>query len=86
MNMKIGRREFDITNNDVVLHNGVAYILMTKKVTVGKWGSGSPSISRTQATKLIKDNILVEFKKEYMGINGKDEPIYYTWYRFNMED
>lgn len=81
--LKIGRRVFDITEKDVVLFNGACWQLITQKIPY-RWSSYSPKVSKTLADKLVKKNILVLVKKssEYVTLDGKQMGLYY--YKFDM--
>ena len=52
--MKIGRYEFDINENDVIMDNGSCYQLITRKAGHG-FEKTAPIISRTLFNKLLKE-------------------------------
>lgn len=82
--MKIGRREFDIHNDDLILDNGFCYQLETQTYRKD-WYDHYPVMSKTQFNKLLKENklILVSEKFSYVDSTGKDH--YTRYYRFNVE-
>ena len=82
--LKIGRRVFDITENDVVLFNGACWILITQTY-FADWHNHYPLMSKTMCEKFVKKNILVMFKKEgeYLTQDGKQMGMYY--YKFDMD-
>lgn len=82
MELKIGRRKFDITDKDIVFDNGACYQVATQSYQDG-WYSCSPIMSKTQFQKLIKKEALVLVKEKfaYKAGNGKD--IFYKYYRFD---
>lgn len=51
--LKVGRRVFDISENDIILDNGSCYILITKKV-LKDWCKCSPSVSKKLFNDLSK--------------------------------
>lgn len=82
--LKIGRIVYDINEKDVVLFNGVCWMLLTRYIRNG-WYEYNPTMSKTLCNKFAKKNILVLFKKEreYVTQNGQKMGLYY--YKFNME-
>lgn len=83
--LKIGRREVDINENDIVLFNGACWQLITRKITKG-WNSFYPLMSIALCNKLIKKNVLCMVKKEreYTTQDGQQMGLYY--YKFNMDN
>lgn len=81
--LKIGRKFFDITENDVVLFNGACWQLVTQKL-FKDWHYYYPKMSKTLCEKLLKKNILFLVKKEgeYVTESGKQMGLYY--YKFNV--
>ena len=81
--LKIGRREFNITDKDVIFDNGVGFQLTTQTY-YSDWANHYPSMSKSQFNKLYKLGILflVEEKFAYKMTNGKD--VYYKYYKFNI--
>lgn len=84
MLIKIERREFDITNEDIIMDNGACYQLITKKYTKG-WCQYYPIVSKTQFNKLIKENKLVLTNEylDYTDSTGKEH--YRRYYKFNVD-
>lgn len=82
MNLKIGRRVFDVTNEDTVFFNGSVYIVDSIKY-FKDFCECSPQMSNTQAKKLIKDGVLklVSEKLVYTTTEGKE--MWYRKYKFN---
>lgn len=82
--LKIGRRVFDITENDVVMFNGACWQLITQTVHSG-WHDYYPTVSKTLCEKLLKKDILILTKKkdEYTTLEGKQMGLYY--YKFDMD-
>jgi len=82
--MKIGRNEFDINENDVILDNGACYQLASRTITKG-WSSYSPVIGKTQFNKLLKLGIV------YTNDELKDEAVKrykhssVTFWKFDIE-
>ena len=83
MKYKIGRREFDITNNDKVHYNGACYQLMTQTYGCG-WKKNYPVLSKSQSNKLIKSGalVLLSEKLDYVTQNGDE--MWSRWYRFDI--
>ena len=82
--IKIQRKEFEITNKDIILFNGACWQLLTQKV-FKDWNECCPTISKTMCEKFVKKDILVMVKKEkeYIASNGKQMGLYY--YKFDIE-
>jgi hypothetical protein len=82
--LKIGRRTFNITDDDVVMHNGTCWQLMSQTYFDG-WHRITPIMSKTMCEKFVKKNILVMYKKEreYVTTDGRQMGLYY--YKFDME-
>lgn len=82
--LKIGRRTFNITNNDVVMHNGACWQLISQTYFNG-WNSATPVMSKTMCEKFVKKNILVHYKtsEEYETADGRKFGLYY--YRFDVD-
>lgn len=66
MKLKINKWEFEVTDKDWILDNGVCYqcVTLTHSVLCGNWGSKDIStiMSKTQFNKLRKENLIVEWK------------------------
>lgn len=84
MLMKIGRREFDISNDDIIFDNGACYQLVTQMCRKG-FDKYYQTMSKTQFKKLLKEEklVLVDEKLSHTTSDGKE--IYYRNYRFNIE-
>ena len=82
--LKINRREYEITENDVVLFNGACWQLITQKCFDG-WFYAIPSMSKTICEKFVKKNILIMFKKEKEYITSEGKQMGYYYYKFDME-
>lgn len=84
MELKCGKNTYQLTEKDVILFNGAAYILMTRKERSGYFTS-SPSVGKTKMKQLIKNGSLrkVIFKNppyraenfEYYKITGKEKDV-----------
>lgn len=82
--LKIRRRTFNITGDDVVMYNGACWQLMSQTYFDG-WHRTTPIMSKTMCEKFVKKNILVMYKKEreYVTTDGRQMGLYY--YKFDME-
>lgn len=82
--LKINRRNFDITNRDVVLFNGACWQLITQTY-FSNWYNHYPLMSKTMCERFVKKGILVlhEKKDEYITSSGKQMGLYY--YKFDIE-
>ena len=56
--LKIGRKIFDIDENDLILDNGAVYQIVTKEIRDNDWSLYSPQISKTLFKKLKKENLI----------------------------
>lgn len=83
MNIKIGRKEYNVTNNDLVFFNGACYICTTL-VMWKDYFKTSPSMSKTQAQKLIKSGQLKLLKENLEYVTSEGKEMWYRWYRFNV--
>lgn len=84
MKYKIGRNEFDITNEDIVFFNGTIYQVTTKKIHEG-WHSYSPKMSKTQFEKLLKRKALVLIEEKLGYVTGDGTEMWYRYYRFDID-
>lgn len=82
--MKIGRNEYDINENDLILDNGACYQLVSREIGIG-FNSCSPIISKVLFNKLLKneaiytnDDLKQQATKRYnqSGVN---------YWKFNIE-
>lgn len=82
--LKIGRRIYNITEKDVALFNGACWLL-TSQTYFNGWKDTYPAMSKVTCEKFVKKGILEMFKKEkeYTTSTGKQMGLYY--YKFNME-
>ena len=83
MKYKIGRRIFDITNDDIVFCNGACYMVTTQKV-FKDYSYYSPTMSKTQFNRLLKDKALIMFEEKLAYITGDGRPIIYKYYHFDI--
>lgn len=84
MKCKIGRNEFDITNEDIVFFNGRVYQVTTQKIFNG-WHHYLPVMSETQFKKLLKRKALVLIKEELACVTRDGREMWYRYYRFDLE-
>lgn len=68
--LKIGKRIFDIDENDLILDNGAVYQIVTKEIRDSDWSIYSPQISKTLFNKLKKEN-LIYTNQELIDIASK---------------
>lgn len=73
--LKLGRRNYTITENDRVLFNGNCYQLVTQ-VSRSDWYDSTPILAKTKAEKYIKQGYLVE------GSKTQSHGIPMIYYRF----
>lgn len=80
--LKIGRRIFDIDDEDVVMSNGACWQLTTQRYFDGRHYV-TPVMSKIMCEKFVKKNILIHFKTtdEYVTAEGKKFGFYY--YKFD---
>lgn len=78
--LKINRRNFDITNRDIVLFNGACWQLITQT-----YFNHRPLMPKTMCERFVKKGILVMHQKkdEYITSSGKQMGLYY--YKFDIE-
>ena len=62
MKIKCGRREFDITSEDIIVYNNYCYQVITKSYLSG-YTRALPSIAKVKAEKMIRDGLLVVSSK-----------------------
>lgn len=84
MKIKINRREFDISNKDIVFDNGACYQLITQTY-FKDWSNIHPTISKSQFEKLLKDGLLVLVKERLAWTTSSGEEIWYRYYAFDIE-
>ncbi len=82
--LKVGRKIFDINENDLILDNGACYVLVTQKVTKG-FSSYLPTVSK----KLFADMKRCELIFTSEGLRQAAIKQYgnsvVTFWRFNVE-
>lgn len=84
MKIKCGRKEFEVDENDVLIFNGVCWLLVSKKERCG-YGFTTPTVSKALCNKLLKENKIYMFRREreYITSDGQQMGLYY--YRFAKE-
>lgn len=55
--MKIGRKEYDINDKDVIFDNGACYQLISREIRSG-FNTASPIISKALFAKLLKNDVV----------------------------
>lgn len=65
MNLKIGRREYKLTEKDRILFNGACYQLITRNNERSFWKPQSMVVSKTRMEKLIKSGEMILAKEKY---------------------
>lgn len=67
MKLKCGRREFEITKQDLVMFNGNCYQLITHKYfDISSWSRLTPIVAKTTMKRLIKEGKVVLLPDKYM--------------------
>lgn len=84
MKYKIGRNEFNITNEDVVFFNGKIYQVTTQRIFDG-WHEYLPVMSETQFKKLLKRKALVLIEEKLAHVTGDGREMWYRYYRFDLD-
>lgn len=84
MKIKIGREEFDITEEDIVLFNGALWQLLTQNISKG-WNHYVPVIEKTKAEKWKRAGAIYLVKETglYKTKDGRQMGAWY--YKFNIE-
>lgn len=81
--LKIGRNIFEVSERDVVVHNGACAILMTQTYFSG-WHQCQPSLAKTLFNDLVKRGLL--YTTKVLGTLAKQ--VYkadcMTYYKFNI--
>ena len=82
MNLKIGRRIYEVDQNDVIFDNSACYQLITKHMSLTN--RSYPVITGGQFKKLLKENAicLVNESLVYMTDEGKE--MWHRYYKFNV--
>lgn len=85
MVIKVGRRELNVGNDDVIFYNGACYMLTSQLVGHG-FNKVYPTITKTQINKLLKENKirLVSEKIAYQNDNGY--VCWHKYYKFNVKE
>jgi hypothetical protein len=79
MEIKCGRRTFNVTNEDLILDNGACYQLITQKY-FQDWYYHTPVVSKTLFKKLLKYGKIRKSGKKYRARLVNDT--YYDLYEF----
>jgi len=58
VDIKAGRKEYDLTKDDNIMYNGHCYQIITRLSGYG-WDATTPIIAKAKAEKLIKEGKLV---------------------------
>lgn len=85
MKMKIGHRQFDITNKDILVFNEVIYYLQTQSY-FKDWCNVRPTMSKTQFKKLLKENALQLIGRKFWFKDKQGKDHYLTYYNFCIEN
>ena len=75
MIIKCGRREFTVTENDLILDNGACYILITQSYQDG-WSKCNPTVAKSTFKKLLKEGKLKLSPRKYKGTYGSRYDLY----------
>lgn len=70
MEIKIGRRTFNLTGEDKILDNGACYQLITQTIRKG-YDETCPVISKTAFNKLLKEDKVVKTEEKYRDYFGR---------------
>lgn len=81
MIIKIGRREYDVHDNDLILDNGACYQLITQKYFY-KWNDVSPIFPKHLFKKMKKEGQIVLSERKYKSAIGKVE---FDLYEFRVD-
>jgi len=84
MILKCGRNEIELNDKDVILFNGVCFILMTRKIG-HSFSSYSPTVSKTRMKQLLKSGELILTKEylDYTTSNGQE--MWKRYYKINEQ-
>ena len=83
--LKIGRKIFNIDENDLILDNGSVYQIVTQEIRSNDWSLYSPQISKTLFNKLKKEN-LIYTNQELIDIASKTYAVKgCTLYKFDIK-
>lgn len=78
MEIKCGRRTFNVTSKDLILDNGACYQLITQKY-FKNWYEVSPIVAKSTFKKLLKEGKIRKSEKKYK-VSLSDE--YFDLYEF----
>lgn len=83
--LKFGRYVFDITEQDVILFNGVCWQLISRRIHRGGYDY-PPQVSEALCENFVKKGILIMYKKEreYLTRDGRQMGSYY--YKFDIDE
>jgi len=82
MELKLGRRIFNVTNKDLILDNGKVFILITQKYFADLVYQ-NPTVSKTTFRKLLKEGKIKLSNKKYVSTICEER---YDLYEFVIED
>ena len=75
MVIKCGRKEFMVTEKDLILDNGVCYQLITQYYFDG-YSRLTPMVAKSTFNKLLKSGQIQLSPKKYKGMWGKSYDLY----------
>lgn len=78
MKIKCGRREFKVTEKDLILDNGNCYQLITQYY-FNRFSRLTPLVAKSTFNKLLKSGQIKLSPKKYKSLYGKEE---YDLYEF----
>ena len=81
--LKVGRKVFDIDENDLILDNGNCYILCTKKVWSGYF-QVSPKVSKKLFADLKKRELIYTSKELKQAAIDRYGNSLITYWKFNI--
>lgn len=84
MKIKIRNKEFEITDKDIVLFNGVCWMLITQEILCG-YHNFNPILSKVNCERWREKGalILIEEKDLYTTSGGEQMGLWY--YKFDIE-
>lgn len=82
--LKVGRKIFEIDENDLILDNGNCYILVTKKVING-FSKCSPTVSKKLFTELKKCELIFTSEGLKRAASEKYGNSEMTFWKFDID-
>lgn len=82
MELKIGRKVYEVDQIDVIFDNSACYQLITKHMSLTN--RSYPALTAGQFKKLLKENIIYLANESLAYVTEEGEEMWHRYYKFNV--